>query len=278
MSIDLHTHTKCSDGTLTPKELIKLAKIKGLDVISITDHDTIDGLVEGYQEAKKEGITFINGIELAGSFKEDAEVHILGYGFEITEELKNTLDFMVEERDKRNIHMIKLFQNMDINITLDDLKKISGDKIISRAHFAEVLAMLGYTKNREEGFKKYLNPGCPTYIPRKYFTPKQCIDIIHKAGGIAVLAHPTLYGLGFEEIKTLIADLKNQGLDGVEIMHSTYSYEQQAFLTNFVKKQDMLMTGGSDFHGTIKKGLSLGTGYGNLLVPNKIYDNLIQHL
>ncbi len=276
MIIDLHCHTTCSDGTLTPKELIQLAKAKKISVISITDHDTVDGLEEGKKEADKLGITFLNGIELAGSFKNEEEIHILGYDFEINEELLNTLSFMVKERVKRNQKMIKLFQENEINITLEDLEAISGKKIISRAHFAEVLTSKGYTKSREEAFKKYLNPGCPTYIPRQYFTPKQCIDIIHKANGKAVLAHPTLYNLGFEEIKNLIIDLKEKGLDGVEVKHSTYSYEQEAFLTNFVKKQSLILTGGSDFHGSIKKGLSLGSGYGTLVVPYRFYESLIR--
>ncbi len=274
--IDLHTHTTCSDGSLTPKELIDLAHKKDIQAIAITDHDTIDGLAEGRKRAEELGICFINGVELAGSFKSDAEIHILGYNFDITEELEHTLSEIVIERDKRNLEIIRLLQEENINITLEDLKAISGKKIISRAHFAAVIIEKGYTKTKEEAFSKYLNPGCKTYVPRKYFTPKECIDLIHKANGVAVLAHPTLYGIPFMEIKELLWELKSLGLDGVEVKHSTYNYEQEAFLTNFSKKEGFLKTGGSDFHGSFKKALNLGSGYGKLVVPFKMYEDIIE--
>ncbi len=273
--IDLHSHTTCSDGSLTPKELIDLAHKKDLQAISITDHDTIDGLDEGRKRAEELGICFLNGIELAGSFKAEAEIHILGYNFDITDDLEYNLSNIVVEREKRNIEIISLLQEENINISLDDLKAISGEKIISRAHFASLMIDKGYVRTKDEAFSKYLNPGCKTYVPRKYFTPKDCIDLIHRANGVAVLAHPTLYGIPFMEVKELIWELKALRLDGVEVKHSTYNYEQEAFLTNFAKKEGLLKTGGSDFHGSFKKALNLGTGYGKLYVPFRMYEYIL---
>ncbi|MFV0520028.1 MAG: PHP domain-containing protein [Lachnospirales bacterium] len=274
MIADLHCHTTFSDGSFSPKELIKLAHKKNINAIAITDHDTIDGILEGKKYAKEYDIKFLNGIEFAASY-EDREIHILGYNFDITEEFKTALKEIVIERENRNNKMIALLQNENIDITLDDLKAVAGGNIISRAHFANVLVDKNYVTHKDKAFKKYLDIGCKTYIPRKYISPKDCIDLLHKANGVAVLAHPTLYGLPFEKVKTLITYLKDLGLDGVEVKHSTYSYEQEAFLTNFTKKMNILQTGGSDFHGTFKKGLNLGTGYGKLHIPYKMYEDVI---
>ncbi|MFV0440642.1 MAG: PHP domain-containing protein [Lachnospirales bacterium] len=274
---DLHTHTSFSDGTLSPSDLIKLAYKKNIKAVSITDHDTITGIYEGREEAKKLGVNFINGIELSCLTADNIELHILGYDFDIDDNFKNGIAMAVEQRAIRNKKIIKLMNNANINIPFDFLETFPNQSIVTRAHFAKFLIENGYAKDKNDAFSKYLTRGCKTYVPKQYISPKECIDILHKSKGVSVLAHPTLYGLGKGEIEKLVLFLKDLGLDGIEVVHSTYSSEQEKFLRKIANKYNLLQTGGSDFHGAIKKNLELGTGYGSLHIPYSIYEDIINY-
>ncbi len=283
MKVDLHSHTTYSDGTYTPAELISYAKEKGLSAIAVTDHDSISGVQESKKLAEQSGIEFVEGIEFAAQCIFDdinlEEIHILGY-FVDTNNSKfiETVNSISEGRYNRNAKMIELFGDEGIHFTMEDLLNGgSKDKIITRSHFAQILVDKGIVKTKDEAFPKYLRPGAKTYLPREYYTPKECVEIIHQAGGIAVLAHPTLYGLDDKGIEILIKEMKNIGMDGVECIYSTYSPEQTEYVTSLAKKYNLVKSGGSDFHGETKPGLDLAVGFDNLHIPYEIYDNMLKY-
>ncbi len=276
MNIDLHTHTTCSDGTLTPKELMFYAKEKGLDVVALSDHDCIRGLAEASQHAKDLGIKLINAIEFAG-FYIDRELHILGLFVDVeNKEFVEIVDGIENGRLERNVEMCRRFTNLGMPMTIEDLNGGNPYKVVTRSHFAEFLVNNGYMPDKESSFKKYLLDGCETYLPREYYNTKEIIDIIHKGGGIAVLAHPTLYRFSKAEIETAISTLKSEGLDGVEGYYSTYSKQEREYVLSLASKYDLVVTGGSDYHGDTKPGLDLKDGYGSLTIPSDILDTILE--
>ena len=272
--IDLHTHTSYSDGTFTPKELIEYAKIKNLSAISITDHDTINGLQEGEEAAKELGIEFINGIEFSISMN-SKEFHILGLMFDRHLEIfEKFLSGMQKEREERNIGIIKLLKESDVHLEYEELLSMSKNGIITRSHFGKIMVRKGYVRNVDEAFCKYLSNKGKAYIPRNSFKPTQVIETIHEAGGIAILAHPYRYGLDSKGIEDLIIDLKNLNIDGIEAVYSSHTPRMETFLKDLASKYSLKISGGSDFHGSNKSNIDLGSGFGNLQIPMQILTDL----
>lgn len=275
--IDLHVHSNISDGTLSPSQVIDLAIQHNLKAIALTDHDTVNGIPEALNRARfycQKGIDFtlIPGVELSVGYKM-RDIHILGLFIDYeNKELISLLDKMVQEREERNRKMIHNFQKDDIQITLEELKEESNDSVITRAHFAKQLVRKGYVKTAKEAFQKYLNEEGPYYVNRQFITPEQAIQAILNAKGIPVLAHPMLYHLPDEELEQLVERLKAHGLCGIETIYSTYSSEDEQKVRQLAAKYNLYMTGGSDFHGEVKPDISIGTGKGNLSIP----DNLLE--
>ena len=273
--IDLHVHSNISDGTLSPSKVIDLAIQHGLKAIALTDHDTVGGINEAYMRAsyyKQKGIdfTFIPGVELSVGYKK-RDIHILGlYIDSKSKEFLALLNQMVTEREERNQKMIKNFQNDGIQITMEELKEESKDAVITRAHFAKILVRKHYASSTKEAFDKYLNEDGKYYVNRKFITPEQAIDAILKASGVPILAHPMLYHLPDEELDSLIARLTEHGLKGIETIYSTYSSEEEQKVRALASKYNLILTGGSDFHGEVKPDISIGTGRGNLVIPDEL--------
>lgn len=276
MKIDLHLHTTASDGTFTPKELVYYGKEKNLDAIAITDHDCLKSLKEAHIYGDKLGIKIIDGIEFAG-FYIDREIHILGLFVDTNNQLFTDIVNNIEiGRLERNQEMCLRFTKIGIPMTMNDLNDGNPDKIVTRSHFAEFLTNNGYTSSKEEAFEKYLFDGCETYLTREYYNTKQIIDIIHNAGGIAILAHPTLYKLSDNGIIKLVEQLCDEGLDAVEGYYSTYTKKEEEFILSLAKKYNLTISGGSDFHGETKPGLDMKTGYGNLNIPDELIDIILE--
>ncbi len=205
--IDLHTHTTFSDGTLTPTQLFKYAKEKGISALAITDHDTINGLDEALDASKKYNIELIIGIELT-CFICNVEVHILGYMFDKNNNtLLNELDEIIKSRINRNHKMIKKLNDIGINISYAELLAKTGIGNISRTQFATVLVEKGYCRNKDDAFEKYLNFECDTYVPRKDMTATKVINLINNAGGFTVLAHPFRYKISQNKLIDIINNL-----------------------------------------------------------------------
>lgn len=275
--IDLHTHSTCSDGTYTPTELVELAKKIGLSALALTDHDTIDGLEEFQTAGKACGIETISGIEFAALWERyhHPEIHIVGLGFDPNHPLLGErMKDIRQSRHIRNLKMCEKLSSIGLHITLEEVAANAGGEIITRAHFANVLLQKGYIKKKEDAFSRYISTGLPGYVEREFLSPELCIRTIKEAGGAAVLAHPTLYGLEPEQLKELCRELIPYGLDGIECQYSTYSPAETKAITALAEEMGLLPSGGSDFHGKNKPTIHLGSGKGNLAIPYAFWQGL----
>lgn len=271
---DLHTHSTASDGTFSPSDVAELAKDAGLASVALTDHDTTDGLDEFMEAGRSLGIETIPGIELAAGYK-NTELHIVGLFVDYkSSALKESMEFIVNERNERNKKMIKALSRIGIEISLRELEENAGGNIITRAHYANVMVNRGYVKNKEEAFDRYISSGRPGYVKRETLTPKTCIEVIKKSGGIPVLAHATLYGYGYLEIHNLVGKLKGYGLMAMETIYSTYTPRQSEELRKICEYYKLMKSGGSDFHGLNKPDIKIGTGRGALKIPQSFADEM----
>ncbi len=268
--IDLHTHSTESDGTLTPQELIMHAKETGLSAIALTDHDTIGGIAKARPVAESLGLELVPGVELSTDY-EKQEVHILGYYIneenpEFCAQLKN----FVDGRDKRNEKMTALLRDEGFDITMEGLYAENPDSVITRAHFAKYLVEHGFVKDRKTVFAKYLGDDCRCYVPREKITPFEAIRLIRLGGGLAFFAHPVLCHMTQERLRTFIGDLKDARLTGMEAIYSMNTPDDETNMKNLANEFDLLISGGTDFHGSNKPYIHLGSGRGNLCIPYDI--------
>lgn len=275
--IDLHAHSTASDGTYSPAEVAELAKKLGLSAIALTDHDTIDGLDEFQKTGNALGIETIPGIEFAALWEKHhrPEIHLVGLGFDPAHPaLLSRMQEIRQSRDLRNSKMCEKLSSIGLHITIEEVAANAGGEIITRAHFANVLLQKGYIAKKEDAFSRYISPGLPGYVEREFLTPALCIQTIKEAGGAAVLAHPTLYGLSLEQLEELCEELIPYGLDGIECQYSTYSPAETKAITALAEKMDLLPSGGSDFHGKNKPNIHLGSGKSNLAIPYGFWEEL----
>lgn len=272
--VDLHTHSTRSDGTLTPTELVHYAVEKGLSAIALTDHDTIDGIDEALDAAKELPIEVIPGIEYSTEYR-NRDVHIVGLFIDHkSPAFQSYLAKFMQSRTDRNHKLCANLQGAGINITYEALLSRFPDSVITRAHYAAYLLESGYVKSRKEAFDRYLGDHTPYFVHREKITPEEVITVTRQAGGVPVLAHPTLYKLGKEQLDLLVSTLKEQGLMGIECLYSTYTPQEERHMNALAQAYDLLPSGGSDFHGDAKPGLDLGIGYGKLQIPESILDTL----
>lgn len=248
--IDLHVHSNMSDGTLSPSDLALYAKAKGLSVIALTDHDTISGIEACMLQGLDIGLTVIPGIEFSAEYNSQ-EIHILGYYIDHKDIFfQKRLEAIIDNRIKRNAMMLERLSALGFPLTEKDLNTSGSEKaVLTRAHFAAALYKKGYIKTIGEAFEKYIGHGKPAYVPRIRLTPEYCIESIHQAGGLAVLAHPCLYGYDGAAKEVLVKHLADIGLDGIETLYSTHTQEEVTELLNLSLKYKLFPTGGSDFHG-----------------------------
>ncbi|MCL2283804.1 MAG: PHP domain-containing protein [Fibromonadales bacterium] len=257
--LDLHVHTTFSDGQYTPEEIVNLAVQAGIDTLSITDHDSIAGLPSGKAAADKAGIKFINGIEI--SCQGNRELHLLGYNFDYNEPiLAATCMEFARLREERAHRIIDFLLEKGVKISLDEVREIAhGSAIIGRPHFALVLLKHGCVASIQEAFDKYLAAADFDKIERPKPTAEEGISLIKNAGGIPVLAHPALLKLKPEAEEELIKRLVGFGLVGMECFYSLHSPEQVDYYCSIAEKYNLIVTGGSDFHGEkIKPKIKMG--------------------
>ena len=274
--IDLHVHSTCSDGTYTPTELVDYARETGLAAFALTDHDSVDGLEEAIQyadrlRAERASVPeVVPGVELSSEYH-GQDIHVVGLYIDYHDHvfLSKIRDF-VESRTSRNQKMCALLTQAGIPITYEELLAAYPDSVITRAHYAGYMLEKGYVKNRQEAFERYVGDHAPCYIPREKITPAQAVELIRQAGGAPVLAHPILYHMSEEHLDELVRELKEFGLMGIEAVYSTYSPADERQIRGLAKKYDLLISGGSDFHGANKPGLDLGTGFGKLFIPMEL--------
>ena len=272
-AIDLHTHSTCSDGTFSVKELIDRAHEKGLAAIALTDHDTVEGIDEAVQYAaeKYPDLEVVPGIELSTE-SDGREVHIVGLFIDNHDkDFVDSLSAFIDSRTTRNIKMCKkLTEEAGIPISYEELEKEFPDTVITRAHFAKFMVEKGYVNSRAEVFDRYIGDHCPYYVGREKITPEDAVRSILKAKGVPVFAHPILCRLSDDRLEALVSRLKDAGLVGIEAIYSTYERRDEVQIKELAKKYDLLVSGGSDFHGANKPDIDLGTGCGKLFVPEDL--------
>ncbi|MCL2617332.1 MAG: PHP domain-containing protein [Defluviitaleaceae bacterium] len=272
--IDLHIHSVYSDGTLTPGELINRAKAKNLRAISITDHDTVDGLTEGENAATAANIEFIPGCEIS-AYHNDLQIHILGYHINPrSKTLATQFSKLAIIRDERNQHMLQALSRVGIDVSNEQLEQAASGEIITRSHFAKVLWHSGHANSIRDAFDRYVAPGGAAFVPHTAMTVRECIEFIRCEGGVPVLAHPFLYHLHEPQVESLVQTLAGYGLMGIEAIYSSHTTYQINQATRWANKYRLVVTGGSDFHGENRPSSDIGTGRGSLFVPYSIINNL----
>lgn len=300
--IDLHVHSNCSDGTYSPSQLVDYAAKKGLAAFALTDHDSVDGLDEAVQYAAKLRAGQASGEDLPADLEKSAgkasdiavpkipevipgielsteyqgqDIHIVGLYIDHHNQtfLKKLREF-VDSRTNRNQKMCGLLQQAGIPVTYEELLAAYPDSVITRAHYAAYLLEKGYVKSRQEAFDRYVGDHAPCYIPREKITPTQAVHLILEAHGAPVFAHPILCHMSVNRLETLVQELKNAGLMGIEAVYSTYTAADERQIRALAAKYELFISGGSDFHGDNKPGLDLGTGYGKLFVSCKLLQNI----
>lgn len=277
-NIDLHTHSNYSDGTLSPYELAERAISKGLAAFALTDHDSVSGIDAAIKAVRKLNTTLklIPGTELSVAYK-DHDIHIVGLFINHQNKaLNEASNLIIKRRDDRNLEMIDNLKKAGIPITIEALTKNNPDTVVTRAHFARFMVDNNIVKTPADAFKKYLNTDTPYYVPRKYIEPEEGINLIKEAGGVPILAHPLHYKLKESELEKLIKRLINSGLMGIEVLYSNHSPQDEIYAKKLAKKYGLLPSGGSDFHGSNKPAIDIGTGRGNLAVPYEYLENLAE--
>jgi len=270
---DLHMHSYHSDGYHAPEILIDKAKNQGIKILSITDHDSLNGIEEATEYAKKIGIEVIPGVEISTDIR-DTEVHILGYFVDPkNKDLEHYLHFFREERYKRAIRMVKKLNILGLDITMDDVLVFAKDSAIGRPHIAQALLAKGQVKSFFEAFYKYIGNHAPAYERKVHLSPQSAFKIINDAGGLAFIAHPG----NMPEI--LIKELIDAGVDGIEVIHPSHSPEQVKFYRGIVIEYFLLESGGSDYHGGKREDdENLGKFYTSPKVVDTMRTRLVKNI
>lgn len=277
-AVDLHVHSTASDGTYTPAELVQLAVSAGLSAFALTDHDTIAGISEAKLAAADCGCEVISGVELSCDYN-GREVHMVGLFIDETDPaLLAELASFNERRIERNKEMVRRLQAEGLAITYEGLLADNHDRVITRGNIAKYLVDHQLVRDNPTVFSRYLGDDCRCFVPREKISPGQAIRIIHAAGGLAILAHPLLYHMNLEQLRDFLALLKADGLDGMEAIYSTFQPGDERNMKRIAGELDLLISGGSDFHGSNKPHIRLGTGMGRLFVPYEALEMLKQHL
>ena len=271
--IDLHTHTTASDGTVPPPDLIREALELPLEALAITDHD----ILAGYDQAAPlaGGLDLIAGIELSTKYG-GKSVHLLGY-FLVGPPPADFRTWLLRQqasRKDRNRRLVQRLNSLGIEITLPEVEA-RGGVLTGRPHFARVLVEKGYVKTPQEAFDEYLDESAKGYVDRQEVQLSEGIEIIAASGGMPVIAHPVRIHREPERVAAAVTEMKEMGLQGIEAYHSDHSPADTSFFEDLAKRLDLQVTGGSDYHGTVKARIKLGTGFdGNLNIPRSVLDRL----
>ncbi len=272
--IDLHCHSIFSDGTNSPEELVQLAEQTGLTALALTDHDTTAGVDRFMAAGKASVVETIPGIELSAEFGR-IPLHILGYFFDIENSaLQEALIWVREGRAARNVQMLERLNALGYDLTMDDIRKHAGEELVGRPHFAAALMERGHFKHPNKIYQQLLGKDKAAYVNRPRLSPEQCVDLICRAGGVAIIAHPGQMKLTNNKLRRLIRQLLPHGLGGLEVLHPSHPPHQVLALERICAELDLVVSGGTDFHGTRTPDLRLGTGFGTLCVSDQLLETL----
>ena len=266
--IDLHLHSNYSDGVRTPGELVAMAQQLGLKAVALADHDTVDGIDEALAAGASSGLEVLPALEFSVAFGPYSDVHLLGYLLDHHD--PQLLETLKDFRDKRETRGEAIIDKINEKLTLEGRRSITSQEAaalasgaLGRPHIAQVLVARGYAANMQDAFVRYL---IPCDVPKRYFPVEQALAIVHKLGGVAVLAHPTSISAERATLTGVIDELCALGLDGLEAYNNICSEQESAWLRSCAERRGLVWTGGSDYHG-IEEGICMGTGRGGMAVP-----------
>ena len=274
--IDLHTHTTFSDGTLTPTELVAAAAARGLEAVAVTDHDTIDGVPEALAAGERLGIEVLPGVEI--NFEhENITMDMLGYfpGRFAETQLREQLTELRLYRDERNERMLQRLAELGLPLDPADLAEAAGEGAMGRPHIALAMMRRGYVDSVSEAFRLYLRRGAPAWVDRRRLSLRAAVDALRDSGGLAIVAHPGLSYLDEAGLERLVRVAAEAGIAGLECYHPSHGEETVATCLLLASRHDLLATGGSDFHGSIKPGVCLGQGPGGMTFPYQMLTDLL---
>lgn len=275
MYADLHCHSTASDGTLPPREVVRLAKQSGLSAMSLTDHDTVAGQHDAAEEAAALGIDFITGIEISCEFPRPGTMHMLGYGVDPdSPTLKSLTTTLLGARQDRNPLIIARLNELNVAVSMQEWQEQAQGGVLGRPQLAAILVRKGYASSIKQAFDKYLGEGGLAYFDKERLPSRKAIAMIRQSGGVAVLAHPIqLRRENFAQVETILKQLADEGLAGVEVIHSDHDALWMRELERLADRFGLLKTGGSDFHGSNKPDIALGLASGRR-VPRAWFDAL----
>jgi len=267
--IDLHSHTNYSDGFNSPRELIDKANSKGIDVLSITDHDNLAAIEEATEYGKEVGVEIIPGVEISSDIM-DREIHILGYFVEPgNTELERYLEFFRAERLKRADRIVKKLNILGISLKLEDVLKVASNSAVGRPHIAQAMVEGGFINSYYEAFNKYIGNGCIAYEKKVHVSPRSAFKIISDAGGLSFIAHPGIMP------ENILKELIEAGVDGIEVIHPSHSPQLVKFYRGIVNEYFLLESGGSDYHGGKREDEN---NLGKFFVPTSVVEAMRQRL
>ena len=271
--IDLHSHSTFSDGSESPEHVVELAAAAGCSAVALTDHDGTDGIARAATRATELGVVLVAGCEVSCSAK--GTMHVLCYFVGDGESpLQEELTRLRGDRATRNLEMAQRLAELGLPVTLGDVTAEAGGVGIGRPHFAAVLVRNGAATSVQDAFDRYLAKGAPGYVPKTRVEAAAILDLATRSGGVAVLAHPLSLGLAPHELGVELQHLADLGLTGIECYYGRYDPSTRAELVSLADGLGLVATGGSDFHGTYKPDLSMGTGTGDLDVPDRVLAEL----
>jgi len=253
MPADLHIHTTCSDSTLTPRQSISRCAAAGITIAAITDHDAVAGISEATAAGAEFGVRIITGVEMT-AYVDKHEIHVVGLCLNAVEpRLVEILKATREERHTRIDKMVELLRKLKIDITRERVMKIAGDGAPGRPHVAQALVEMGHVPTIGDAFKHYIGSTGPAHVPKYQLSPREAVDAIHGAGGVAILAHP---GAGLQD--SMVRMLVEQGIDGLEAYHPLHDEFQSMHYELMAEEMNLLVSGGSDSHGDVNEGTAIG--------------------
>jgi 3',5'-nucleoside bisphosphate phosphatase len=281
VGIDLHIHSNASDGSFSPGDILRHAIRLGLKAISITDHDTLAGVKDALCASIPESIRLLPGVEISAQLPENFQYaggcHILGYFINPDDRpLNDALKLLMDARINRNPVIIKKLNALGIDISLEELGKDVQTRQAGRPHIAQALIRKKIVSSIDEAFEKYLGYGRPAHVGKYRIPCAKAIALIRDAGGIPVLAHPFLIEtIDAPSFEALIKTQTTMGLMGIEVYYPGHTADMTAYYASVARRFGLLITGGTDFHGTLTPGIEMGVGKGNLFIPYEVCENLI---
>lgn len=278
--IDLHVHSTASDGTYTPAELLQKARALGLRALAITDHDTVTGVVMAQSAGIPADLHFLSGVEIStqapAGFDAGGSLHILGYGIDPAHKaLLAALEELKQARDLRTPRIVQQLNEFGIPLRLEQVMAEVGEGTAGRPHIANAMIKLGVAESVDQAFDLFLSKGRPGYVNKYRIDCRRALSLIREAGGVPVLAHPYLIRPAENgALPELVNVLCDMGLMGIEAYYPKHPPEFITVVLDLAQRHNLVVTGGTDFHGALTPGIEMGSGYGDFFVPFGIYQNL----